>query len=65
MSDQPPVVKVRALSRVVQSFYSDHLAKYAGRECACDAEDPDPNCDRGIALWKLTISETVRVSLKL
>jgi hypothetical protein len=65
MSDQPPVVKVRALSRVVMSFYQEHLERHAGKSCACDKDDPDVNCDLGQSLFRLQLRETCRIDLKV
>ena len=65
MSDQPPVVKVRALSRVIVSMYQDHLQRFAGKSCACDKDDPDVNCPVGESLFRLQLRETCRIDLKL
>lgn len=65
MSEQNPAPVVRALSRVVASFYQDHLARFAGVSCACNGDDPDQNCDVGQSLFRLQLKEIVRVDLKL
>lgn len=60
MSKLPPSIpRAAALSRVVGSFYSDHLAK-EGRTCRCEQTAPDPSCDSGEALWRLQAKEMLR-----
>lgn len=48
-----------ALSRVVGSFYAEHIAN-AHRRCICVLSGPDKTCDVGWSLYRLHAKESAR-----
>ena len=61
MSDRPPPSNAaRAASRVIASFYADHVTNHGGKSCRCEKTAPDRTCDVGEALFRVQARELMR-----
>ena len=54
----PPAALLAALGKIPGSLYMDHVQRFGeDRECGCEANSCDDDCNVGVALFRLRIRE--------